>query len=108
MYIKIIVLANGDKVIGEIGKYDQNGNFILGEDNKMSIKNPFVLKEVMTQEGFSILPLPLVTSSDEEFEINIDHLMVYPSNPTKELKDMYQQMTSNIILPKTKSEIKLV
>lgn len=43
MYIKIIVLANGDKVIGEIGKYDQNGNFILGEDNKMSIKNPFVL-----------------------------------------------------------------
>ena len=108
MDIKIIVLANGDKVIGEIGKYDKDGNFIFEEDNKMSIKNPFVLKEIMTQEGFTTIPLLLVDSSDEEFEINIDHIMVYPSNPTKELKDMYQQITSNIILPKTKSEIKLV
>ena len=108
MTASIIVLSNGDKVIGEIGKYDQNGNFIIEENNKMTIKNPFILKEIMTQEGFSILPMPLVLSKDEEFEININHVMVYPSNPTEELKDMYQQMTSNILLPKSKNGIKLV
>jgi hypothetical protein len=108
MYINIIILSNGDKVIGEVGKFDTNGNRVTIEDNKLFIKEPFILKEVMTPEGFTILPLPLVTSNEKEFEINADHIMVYPCKPTSEVRDMYKQMTSNILLPKTNSGIKLI
>ena len=107
MNISIIVLSNGDKVIGEVGYYD-NGNFILiDKEGIMKIKNPFILKEIMTQEGFSIVPLPLVPTSEEQLEINSDHIMIYPCTPKEELLNMYKQMTSNILIPKN-NKIQLV
>lgn len=108
MNIQIIILANGDKVIGEIGTYDNDGTYVMIENNFLTIKNAFVLKEIMTQEGFSILPLPLVPSDDKEIKINFNHVMVKPCSPKKEVLDMYMQMTSNILLPKSNSGIKLV
>jgi len=109
MNIKIIVLSNGDKVIGELGTYDRDGNYVdVDKKNCITIKNAFVLKEIISQEGFSIIPLLLVPSDDKEIKINFDHVVVKPCSPKKEVYDMYKKMTSNILLPKSNGEIKLV
>lgn len=108
MSVRIIMISNGDKIIGDFRKFDVSGNNMFIENNRVTIDKPFVLKEVMTQEGFTIIPLPLVTSNNNEVEINVDHIVVFPCTPTEEIQDMYTQMTSNLVLPKTKSEIKLV
>jgi len=100
MAVKVIVLSNGDKVIGNVNSYDAL--------HMLSVENPFILKEIMTPEGYSMVPLPLVPTSDSEIKINGEHIVVEPCNPKEELLDMYQQMTSNIILPKSNSGLKLV
>jgi hypothetical protein len=92
MSVKMIVLSNGDKVIG---------NMVDIETGKLKIKEAFILKEVMTEEGFSIIPLPFVQTSDSEIIINLANITVYPCNPKKELLDMYTQITSNILIPKS-------
>lgn len=100
MNIQIIVLSNGDKVIGEMGSHDENGTFRMVSESKILVKNPFILKEVMTQEGYSILPMPLLPTSDDMVYINEEHVVVYPCNAREEVVDMYRQMTSNILIPK--------
>jgi hypothetical protein len=101
MTVKIIVLSNGDKVIGNV---NENCNIT----NILSVESPFILREIMTPEGYSMVPLPLIPTTDTEIKIDARHIMVHPCNPKEELLDMYQQMTSNIILPKSNSGIKLV
>jgi len=98
--IKLIVLSNGDKVIGQVCE-SENTNLII-------LKNSFILKEIMTEQGFSIIPMPLVQTSDEIVNINPNSIVVYPCEPKEELMDMYRQLTSNIIIPKNNSGIKLV
>ena len=100
MSAKIIVLSNGDKIIGEVKSYN--------ELHMLTIEKPFILKEIMTPEGYSMVPLPLVPTTDSEIKINGNHIMIEPCNPKEELLDMYKQMTSNILLPKTNSGLKLV
>lgn len=90
--IKTIVLSTGDKVIG---------NILNVTEDTMVIKQPFILREIMTNEGISIAPLPFVNSSDEIISINRRHIMVDGCTPTKEITNMYIQMTSNILIPKT-------
>jgi|LSQX01.1.fsa_nt_gb hypothetical protein len=97
--IQIIVLSNGDKVIGEMGSYDKNGTFRMVSESKILVKNPFILKEIMTQEGYSLLPMPLLPTSDDMVYINEEHIVVYPCNLKEEIIDMYRQMTSNILIP---------
>jgi hypothetical protein len=99
--IKIIVLINGEKVIGRIqdNKIFPNGGY--------GVEKPFLLKEIMTEKGYSLYPMPLVPTEDEVVEINKDSVMVYPCKPDKQLIDLYTQMTSKIIAPNA-SEIHLV
>lgn len=95
--VKIIMLVTGEKVIGDI---ESNVGFI-------SIKNPYCLKEMVTEDGkYSMFPFPLMPSDDEILKINHENVIVRPCNPKKELFDVYKRLTSNIIIPE--SNIKLV
>ena len=91
MNIKLVVLSNGDKVIGDMENIENNG---------LKIKNSFLLKEIMTEQGFSIIPLPFVQTSDDVIIVNSENIAVYPCTPKKELWDMYTQLTTNLIIPK--------
>lgn len=91
MDIKLIMLSTGEKVIGDV-QYIEN--------QILKIKTPFALKEVFAESGFQIVPLPLVQSSDETIEINLDNVTVLPCTPVKELENAYIQLTSNIVIPK--------
>lgn len=109
MSVQIIGLSNGDKLIGEIGRYDLDGNYVqFDSNNDLIIKDGLILKEVMTQEGYSLIPLPLVPSDDKEIKINSAHIIIRPCTPKKEVLDMYKQMTSSILLPKSSGGLKLV
>jgi hypothetical protein len=94
------MLSNGDKVIGDVGCYDEDRNFHVIYENKLCVKNPFILREIMNQEGFTIVPFPLLPSDDETVYINENHIMVYPCDPKEDIVDMYRQITSNILIPK--------
>ena len=85
------MLSTGEKVIGDV-QYTEN--------QTLTIKTPFLLKEVFTEKGIEIVPLPLLQSSDEIVEINLNNVVVFPCNPQKELENAYIQLTSNIVIPK--------
>jgi len=98
--IKIIVLMNGEKVIGKLcADSDATKSF--------KFEQPFLLKEMMTDKGYSLYPMPLVPTDDEIVEINKDSIMVYPCKPDSKLSELYMQMTSKIIAPNA-NEIHLV
>ena len=92
MNVKLIMLSTGEKVIGDL-QYIEN--------QSLKIKTPFVLKEVFSETGLQIVPLPLVQSSDEIIEINLNNVIVLPCNPVEELENAYVQLTSSIIIPKS-------
>jgi hypothetical protein len=85
------MLSTGEKVIGDFQNI---------EGQSLKLKTPFLLKEVFSENGLQIVPLPLVQSSDEIIEINLNNVTVLPCNPVKELENAYIQLTSNIVIPK--------
>ena len=93
MTVQIFSTTNGERIIANC-IYDD-------EESTMKLNKPFLLKEVMTDKGFTVFPMPLIHTSDD-VEINVDSIMIYPCEPSGELKDLYSQLTSSLVLP-TKS-----
>ena len=62
----------------------------------------------MTQQGFTIFPIPFLQSSNSHVEINCNHLLVNPCDPNDDIVNMYTKMTSNIIVPGGDKKLKLV
>lgn len=87
--IKVLMLTNGDKVIGNI---EEDGEEFI------RIKEPFILREIFTKEGPQLLPMPLLPTAEKSIVIWKDAIAVKPCEPLKNLNDDYVQMTSNIVI----------
>lgn len=91
--IKITMLMNGDKIIAKMKNVPDSRLFAMSQ--------AFILKEMMTEKGFSMFPVPAIPSSDDELLISMDSLAILPATPSDELLNLYSKLTSNLVLPKS-------
>lgn len=92
MSVKLFVISNGEKVVADV--LDEN-------DNVIKVKNPIVLKDVMTDKGISAYPVPLVPTNNSVVEITKSSLIVLPCDPEDQILKAYHKLTSNIVIPES-------
>lgn len=92
--IKSLVLLNGDKLIFKLIKI---------YDDRYIVEKPIILKEVLTANGLSIIPVP-IQSNDIEYIIFKNGIIIDCFNPPEEIIELFNKMTSNILVP-TKNKI---
>ena len=106
MEIKMIKMLNGDNVIcgeiREVGKIDNHWG-----SETIKIKKPFILKNMFMERGPVLVPMELLPSDDEWFEITKSSISVLPCNPSKDLITEYLKLTSNITIANPNS-IKMI
>ena len=93
----VMILVNGDKLIGKFER--------LSDDYTIP-KDSFVLKEILSNTGFQIIPLPFVQTTDKTVRLKKECVMVEPYNPTEELKTMFMKLTSNLLIPRVNQLVK--
>ena len=91
--IRVLQLSSGERIIGTI---------VYNSDDYYKIMNPFILKEIMTEQGISFIPVSLSNKEDEAINVKKRYVSILPYKPIKELEDMYNNLISNIIVPKLK------
>jgi len=94
--VRIIWLSSGERIIGTVL-----------DDNDVPLKyykvtDPYVLKEMMTEQGLSYIPVGLSNKENEVINVNKSCVVIEPYEPIKELKDMYNTLISNIVVPNLK------
>lgn len=90
MNIRIFVLSNGDKVVADV---IEDGEVLL------KVKNPIVLKDVMTAQGISAFPVPLIPTTDTVIKIQKNHVVVQPCPAEKNVEEAYLKLTSSLVIP---------
>jgi len=91
-FFAVAMFSNGDQILGKFTEFGSN-HYI--------IKEPVILKTMITQNGIGSIPI-VFPSKNKEISINMNSLSILPSEPIDELKEMHIKMHSNIILPKVK------
>lgn len=90
--IKMFIIVPCKKIVGKIK--EQSSDFYKVED-------PFIIEEVMTQKGLSIIPIPISPSEKGGviLEFSKNHIVVSPFDPPADIINWYTQQTSNLVLP---------
>jgi len=94
--VVILMLMNGDKILGDVVESESDV-----KNEIISIKTPLIIREVLTQTGYQALPPLALMPTDDCVRIPLRSIMVLPCIPNKELVDLYTQLTSSIVLPKS-------
>lgn len=97
--VKMMIVNPWKKIIGRL----------KDESDFYEVEEPFVIEEVMSQRGMSVLPIPLVPTNDSKsrsLQIRKDHVTVLPFDPPEDLEGLYVQLTSNLVLPTSGGIIK--
>lgn len=92
MSVKVLYLNAGERVLGDMSE-ERNDVYVF--------KNAFILKEILTEQGLSFIPAPLMLTTDREIFINKKSVCVHPCNPDAQLSNLHQQITSNLLVPKS-------
>ena len=54
---------------------------------------------MMTERGFSMFPVPVLPTKDDDLVLSMDALAIFPAEPSEELSELYQKLTSNLVMP---------
>lgn len=100
MSIQIMLVSPWKKIIGKIKKVD--GSY--------EVTDGWLLEEIHTREGLSIVPLPIFPSNEknEVYRFNPASIIIEPVEVTdNKLLEMYTRLTSNLVLPTQADQLTL-
>lgn len=99
--VQIMLVAPWKKVIGKINKND---------DGTYEVKDGWLLEEIHTREGLSIVPMPIFPSNDknEVYRFKSHAIIIEPIEVSDDkILEMYMKLTSNLVLPTQKEQLTL-
>jgi hypothetical protein len=92
--IKMMVITTGGEWKKILGKIVNDLPMIY------ELSDAIILEEMMSDDGIRIMPIPLGPKAENEtFKIKKECVMIEPYTPTKNVIDMYNRATSNLVVP---------
>ncbi len=101
MSVQVMLVVPWKKIIGKIKKID---------DRSYEVTDGWLLEEIHTREGLSIVPLPIFPSNEKNgvYRFNSAAVIIEPIDVSDDkILEMYMRLTSNLVLPTQKDQLTL-
>ncbi len=95
--IKMLGINTNDgikKILGDLISSPENGSYYF------EFAEAFMIEEFMTENGIQMAPVPIgPKAANAKYRIKKEFVVILPFDVNDNAKNIYQKLTSNIIIP---------